>query len=987
MLDAQNGRPIGGATVALLDGSITAAAPVTPAPRPGVPGPGASTGIRLSLQQAPVTTDSNGFFTFRRVPALHLYNVEAAVAGYISSGTLTAGTGPFASRADALVTLVPPTAAFIDVTQPLLGTPGTGELLLAPAVPGVDSTPPYVASANPADGADIDVTSAGVPKRPIILTFSECMQADNSFTKVTVATVDFKGRPIPPPGITGNDATVQANGVWSTSTGATCPTTPASGNVLTITPVRDWQAGLTYGVFVAGPAGAAVPSGSALADVAGNSCCRLIPLNVLGTTLPSPTGEVFGEGVPTPTTLLFTTNGGPGVLDGPANVRLAANSADFNQSTATVQWDARADARGYEVFMSLNSGEWQLIARTAPSNDPVTTLLSRSWSFADALNLPGAVGINPAAPAGTAGSLLPASVTNRTPRVSPGFENAARRVVESFVRDLGDDVSAAFGVAAPSGGRVDSADTSPDLSDRFGVDGSQVRIAVATLNSNAIAGSLSSPVNIRDNSGPQTNGAAPAVLPAGSTGLVTCSVGAPCATAAAANPTATSWRGQVIQDLFSGTTFGPDGAPDTILIGLSEPLRAASATCTTVADCAAKYVLKDSTTGTPSRLQAINIVSATYDEDTNGDGILQPIEDSNGNGVLDTGSNVDRSDDTIKGNDFGNAYVWLRIAPVTTGGPVDIRAGDYVEITGVQDIAENNNRPVDPTLAQNKLADITQPQLLSATKTDGTATTAGTITINFSEPLAAPFAFTLTVAGVVCSGSYEQTPDFVEGASSVTLSEIADAEAACKTARLAGDGTAGSDVLKIPATVKDRAGNTINAARDALIFNAGAFIVTSALATLPAAPAPQLSSATANVDGITFDSTVVLTFTQRLGSIVRTSVDVTTRGGLTHCTFDNGGLVFPTDTDFVPGDRAVTVQLIPGPAASPTEHCTFREIAVGVPRVIAGDFIALGDLVNGVIVPPFAKATDGATPLSSAADHAVRNAGNTAYVVNNDSTL
>jgi len=83
-------------------------------------------------------------------------------------------------------------------------------------------------------------------------------------------------------------------------------------------------------------------------------------------------------------------------------------------------------------------------------------------------------------------------------------------------------------------------------------------------------------------------------------------------------------------------------------------------------------------------------VSATYDEDANGNGVLDAGEDTNGNGVLDRGSDVNftAGATNIKGNFFGNAYVWLRIAPSTAGGAVDIRAGTMSLLRWIQPLQE-----------------------------------------------------------------------------------------------------------------------------------------------------------------------------------------------------------------------------------------------------------------------------------------------------------
>src|SRR5262249_31504371 len=130
--------------------------------------------------------------------------------------------------------------------------------------------------------------------------------------------------------------------------------------------------------------------------------------------------------------------------------------------------------------------------------------------------------------------------------------------------------------------------------------------------------------------------------------------------------------------------------------------------------------LLDKNNQTPDRLaKDITIVSATYDEDANGNGVLDLGEDTNGNGVLDRGSDVNFAPGgvNLKGNFFGNTFVWLRIAPTAAGGRVDIRDGDFVAITGVQDLAGNNNRPVDGTIAQNQLLDLTRPAVLTVATT------------------------------------------------------------------------------------------------------------------------------------------------------------------------------------------------------------------------------------------------------------------------------
>lgn len=972
--DAENGNFIANATVTLLDVLVPAGA-VTPTPAPAA-GPAAG-GIRLSLDNTTVTTAADGTFFFPSVPAVHCFNVEAQAAGYTESGTLTMGLGPVCTNGGSLTVLVPATPASLGdldgsgaIVCPAecLGTPGAGEILLAPAIPGVDTTPPYVEQASPADGADIDVTTAtGNPQRPIVLTFSEPMQDDNGFTRPIVATVDFKGLPIPGPGATGPEGVVNATTAWSNGPNG-------RDTVLTITPRNNWQVGVTYGVFLGVKPAPLTPT-SPVVDLAGNACCRPISLNVLGNLL---TGAVFGEAAPTPATLLFTTNGGPSVLDGPA-ARLGANSADFNQSTATINWDAVAGARAYEVYMSIAGGDFQLIARTLPGNSPVTTLLSRSWSFADAMNAatPGTVGVNPSAPV--------ASATNpaATLRASPGYEilAAGRRVVEGFIPDVGDDVS-------PIVGAVDTADGFADLSDNFGTT-SQVRIAIATLNSNGVIGTLGSPVTVRDNTGPTANVAPPA----GSTVLPICTLGAPCALAASL-PIATTWRGERVQDLFDVCdrdsdliTFEPDGVPDTILLGLSEPLGEATAECTSAASCAAIYQLRAADGTVPARLSAISIVSATYDEDTNGNGVLDPGEDINGNGRLDRGSNVD--DTTIKGNDFGNTFVWLRIAPATacTAGvpnPVDIRAGDHVAFvvdpakTGtsngvLSDLASNGARAVDQTLAQNILADINLPQVVSAVATNNAPGTPDTIVVTFNEALGgfalgAPFG--LRIAGVDCSATVTVSPAFTVGASSVTLQVTAGAAPptdTCDLSRLAGDGTASSDIITFGAGTVDLAGNILLPERNAFIFSsaAGAFVVTNTTAIVALPPdttAPTLTAATVlNSAGATADI-ITLTFNERLGAITAANFLYSLGNRTSACAI--GATVVNTPA-FVTGDTTVTLSVTGGSAC---DVATFNPGTTGAAGT--GDVIALGTPTSaGQFVTDVAG-----NALNGVTDHAVNNA-------------
>ena len=1018
VLDAQNGRPISGATVALLDGSITAATPFTTPARPPGRTPAVFTGIRLSLQQAPVSTDSNGFFTFRRVPALHLYNVEASVAGYVSSGTLTAGraldgepTGPFPSRADGLVTLVPPTKAFIDVTQPLLGTPGTGELLLAPAVPGVDSTPPYVASANPADGADIDVTSAGNPRRSLIFCFSEAMQTDASFSRATVATVDFKGLPIPADntnpvdtaGVTGPNALVPVTQIWSQG-GAACPT---GGSVLTITPVNAWQAGVTYGVFLGGTP-APLSGAAAVADLAGNTCCRDFSLNVLGMTGPDDngTGSVFGERVATPTTLLFTTNGGPTVLDGPA-AALAANSADFSASTATITWPAVTGARAYEVYMSVQGGDFQLIARTVPGTSPVTQLLSRSWSFNDALSSPAcitgtvpplvcAAGVNPSNPQ--------PSVANPNPRVSPGFDLVRRSILEATIPDVGDDTTTLppfppFELSAAV--RLDTPDALADLSDGFGIGAtSQVRIAIATLNSNGVVGSLGTPVTVRDTTGPQTNSTGNAVLgnsirnfPA--TGCVAGAPILPPVPGALAPLCARFLQGQALFDRLDpddidgdGEILDPntDGVPDTIVIGFSEPLRGATASCNTTATPAvpcAQYVLRDETGNTPTRLSGITVVSATYDEDTNANGVLDAGDDLNGNGVLDRGSDVNFAPGgtNIKGNWFGNTFVTLRIAPATAGGVIDIRTGDYVQITGVEDLAGNTNRPVDPTLAQNQLQDSTPPSVLRVAAADIVNNVPGvpdTITITFSEPMGGFGVQSLKIRGENCTATVSLDPTLVpsqaggifrSGARSVRLLVDAATNARCDLSRLAGDGAnlSLSDSILFTTTTVDQGGIILDGRANALLYNTAtsSFVPAGAGRVATDVVRPVLVSSTfTNNPTAGLPDTLTVTFNEPLSAFPSTNAElqanVTFRIRGVDC---RAALKIDSTARFIPG--ATTVQLLVDPtvnAACDLSQLTGNGTTLGFSDQLtfaAGVRDIAGNLLNPLFNTLLFNGTDG----------------------------
>jgi len=115
--------------------------------------------------------------------------------------------------------------------------------------------------------------------------------------------------------------------------------------------------------------------------------------------------------------------------------------------------------------------------------------------------------------------------------------------------------------------RVDAPDGLADLSDNFGT-ASQVRIAIATVNSNGVVGSLGTAVVVKDNSGPQTNstqGSVPDLitgLAASPTSALVCPnnvAGATTATPGSSTagcgglanaPGAWTGQGQVLQDRF-----------------------------------------------------------------------------------------------------------------------------------------------------------------------------------------------------------------------------------------------------------------------------------------------------------------------------------------------------------------------------------------------------------------------------------------------------
>lgn len=432
-----------------------------------------------------------------------------------------------------------------------------------------------------------------------------------------------------------------------------------------------------------------------------------------------------------------------------------------------------------------------------------------------------------------------------------------------------------------------------------------------------------------------------------------------------------------MQDLFTGTTLAPDGIPDTILIGLSEPLAAGTATCninaTPPVPCT-QYTLRQQDGTVPDRLKtsAITIVSATYDE--------TPGNDTNGNGVIDKGSDVDGNG--IKGNSFGNAFVWLRIQAVTAGGPVDIRKGDFVDITGVQDLAGNVNRTVDQSLPQNQLADINLPQVVSAVATNNPTGTPDTIVVTFSEPLGAfPLAgLFLRIAQVNCAaipGVVTVNPAFKAGDSSVTLQVNAPATSPCDVSRLAGNGTNTSDFIAFGA-VTDLAGNPLLSKRNALLFSGtftavppGTFTVTSTaaiVALLADTTAPQLSSVATGAG-----NTLTLTFNERIGTIVAAAnVAVTTTTRTVACTVANGGI---TGATFVQGDTQIKLTLSGAGGCSVGAMATTDLVALGFPTVPLGapaPFPA-SQFVTDLAGPPPAPGN----PLDNAFDHAVLQADGT----------
>jgi hypothetical protein len=667
----------------------------------------------------------------------------------------------------------------------------------------VDVVAPFPTASDPADGADIDITGANA-RRPVVLTFNEPMQTDNAFTQPIVATVDFKGLPVPVGGVSGPDGQVAITSEFN-----------ADGTVLTITPVNDWQPGLTYGVAVGAVAGGFLGN-VPLADLRGNTCCNSTPPNVLG-DLTSGTGTVFGEAVPSPGLLLFTTNGGPGVLAGPA-ATLGDSSADFNSTSATINWDAVDGARAYRVYMSIAGGEFQIIAQTLPGNDPVTTLPATAWSMNAALAF--ALGVNPG--------------------VALGYDGVARNVVEATITDVGDDVSPTVPIDTPNG--------LADLSDGF----DRVRIAISVLNSNDVEGALGSPVVVEDNTGPTTNGGV-AQVGAGATAIQTLNgtAGPP-----AAGALATLSRGQALLDIDG------DGAPDAILLGFSEPLAEVTA------ENPANYQLRAADGSTPARLAEITITAAMLNEEIAGaDGVFTSADDIDGDGLQDTGQDVDGNG--TKGNAFGNTFVTLVLTPGPSG-VIDIQQGDFValSLTSVQDLNGNANQQTDPTEPTNQLPDLVPPFIANATIDAAN----NMLVINFNEPLSAIVGIggpgtppQVTIAGIPCTtaGTVVLDPAFAAGDSSITLvvtPGAADPTNACDLSRLG----AGDFVGPIGAADQATPPNPIDPTRDTLVFNdaTGVFDVTDAVPP-PDTTAPLLTAAV-----ITDNDTITLTFSERIGTFL-----------------------------------------------------------------------------------------------------------------------
>jgi hypothetical protein len=603
-------------------------------------------------------------------------------------------------------------------------------------------------------------------------------------------------------------------------------------------------------VLLGGSSGEAAP-----ADLAGNTCCRNFSLNVLGCTpagcpnpavvgaAPSPggSGAVFGEVTPSPNLLLFTTNGGGGVLEGPV-ASLSANSADFTGSSATVTWPAVDGAQGYEVYMSVAGGDFQLIAKTAPGNNPVRRLAASAWSFNAALN--GAAGVNPGAAA--------------------GYDGVVRNVVESFIPDVGDNVTPlAMAVPIPPG-RVDASDGLADLSDGF----ADVRIAIGTVNSNGIVGSLGSPVTVVDNTGPTTNiSATEAAAPLSVPGLAAANMVVNAA--GVLRPGMLSGRGQLLQDLFSPTARVADGNADTITIGFSEPVEVTSA------QDLANYQLVAVDGSTPARLAAITIVSATVEEGVSAGGLFTPANDIDGDGLRTMGNDVDGNGND--GNAYGHSYVTLRIAPATAGAAVDIRDGDYVNIltTSVNDRsvgnggAGNPNRAVDVTQPQNRLADITAPRLVSATFVNGV------LVVTFSEPMFQVGNLTLSMSSFACGTV--PSPVFQPGDSSVRYTVDATGQAICDATRLREN-----DFVTFDAPLDNStAQNPIDNQFDFLVVNAAGTFVPGGTMPDPDGTMPRLVSVvpTGGVGGAL--GKLTLTFDEPIGSFALGGVSFLVGGDAT----------------------------------------------------------------------------------------------------------
>jgi hypothetical protein len=535
---------------------------------------------------------------------------------------------------------------------------------------------------------------------------------------------------------------------------------------------------------------------------------------------------------------------------------------------------------------------------------------------------------------------------------------------------------------------VDNADNLADLSDGF----TAVRIAIGVVNSNGIVGSLGTPVTIVDNTGPTlnlsvtTDPGVPVLGLPGTAGPV----------GANGNPGATSGRGQLLLDLFDPNdidldgltrtpTAGPfemDGVPDTILLGFSEPLEAVSATTL------ANYQLVASDGTVPARLAAITIVSATLDEaeDGDGDGLFEPADDLDGDGVRDRGNTVDGNSNNgkrQKGNDFGHAYVTLRIAPTVAGGLVDIRDGDFVHvpITSVRDLSVgaagmgNANRGVDPTQAQNKLADMTMPRITGVTFVNNAAGTPDVITITFSEPIAAITAVPqLLMSGAMCVLAPGTGANMFNPGNTSAVFTVGGAAVCDRTNLRANDSI--DWLTPGVGSVTDRStnANPLDANFSVLTSDAaGAFTVGDELPP-PDTTAPRLIGVTVTNNSAGVNDMIVLTFDEALsdgtapGSFIPGLITLRVGGAagvMCSTTLPAAGAI-AINPALALGDTTIT--LVIDVTAAPL--CDLNNLA-------AGDFIALGLPTSGA---PAVSDIPG-NGLDTAFDHAVRNDANTAYVI------